>query len=123
MSTMTDTTERDKMLASLTSLLKQAESTDPDDALTTESPLSLEVSGKYVHVLFSWGGPSTEFLAEFEDEQDAEYWFENPPRGGWFTRMDWGTREDVWVGSDDAERIMFAITRNPDELGEGSDES
>lgn len=117
MSTMSDTTERDKLTAALADLLARAESTDQDDALTNESPLSLEVSGKFVNVLFSTGGPHTELLAEYWSAEDAEYWFENEPAGAWFTRKDWGTREDVYISSHDAEKIMQAITRDPDEMG------
>ena len=118
MSTMTDQTDREKMAAALASLLEQAESTDPDWALTNETPLSLEVSGKYVNVLFSTGGPHTEFTAEYWDAESAEYWFENEPAGGWFTRKDWGTREDVYVAAYTAELIMQAITRAPETLEE-----
>lgn len=121
MSTMTDTTDRDKMRAALADLLERAKSTDPDDALTTETPLSLEVSGKYVNVLFSTGGPHTEFTAEYWDTESAEYWLENEPAGGWFTRKDWGSREDVYVAKYTAELIMQAITRDPDEMQEADD--
>jgi hypothetical protein len=116
---MTDTqTDREKMAASLASLLERAESTDPDWALTNETPLSLEVSGKYVNVLFSTGGPHTELTAEYADAEDAEYWFENTPQGAWFTRMDWGTREDKYIGPHDAGSIMQAITRDTEGLEE-----
>lgn len=115
---MTETqTDRDLMRAALQGLLERAQSIDPDDALTSESPLSLEVSGKFVHVLFSWGGPSTELLAEYGDAEEAECWFENEPAGAWFTRKDWGTREDQYIGPEDADAIMQAITRDPAELG------
>ena len=105
--------------AELASLVERAESTDPDWALTDESPLSLEVSGKYVNVLFSTGGPHTEILVEYEDAEAAEYWFENEPRVAIFTFMDWGTREDVTVSKWDAEKIMSAIVRDADELSGG----
>lgn len=123
MNTMMDKhpeTTQGEMISALESLLRRAESTNPDDALTNETPLSLEVSGKYVHVLFSWGGPSTELLAEYADAEDAEYWFENEPAGAWFTYKDWGTREDVYIGVHGADAIMQAITRDADELGESS---
>ena len=122
MSNMTDQTDRDKMTAALAYLMERAESTDPDSALTNESPLSLEVSGKYVNVLFSTGGPHTEFTAEYWDAESAEYWFENEPAGGWFTRKDWGSREDMYISALDAGLIMQAITRDPDEMGAGEDE-
>ena len=115
MSSMTET-DRDKMTAALASLLEQAESTDPDWALTNESPLSLEVSGKYVNVLFSTGGPHTELTAEYDDAEAAEYWFESDPQGAWFTRMDWGTREDQYIPRYQAATIMQAIMRDRDEL-------
>ncbi len=108
--------DRDKMWQALEYLLARAASTDPDDAITGETPLSVEQSGKYVNVLFSTGGPHTEFLAEYWSEEDAQYWFESVPAGGWFTRKDWGTREDVYVGNLDASRIMDALSRTPDEL-------
>ena len=117
MSSMTET-DRDKMTAALASLLERAESTDPDWALTNETPLSLEVSGKYVNVLFSTGGPHTEITVEYDDAEAAEYWFENDPQGAWFTYMDWGMREDKYMGRRDADSIMQAILRHPDELGE-----
>lgn len=117
MNSMTDTTtDRDKMRGHLESLIERAQSTDPDEALTSEAPLSLEVSGKYVNVLFSTGGPHTEFTAEYADAEEAEYWFENEPRGGWFTYMDWGTREDEYVAGHIAQAIMAGILRDPDEL-------
>lgn len=122
MSTMTDQTDRDKLHAALRDLLERAESTDPDEALTNESPLSLEVSGKFVNVLFSTGGPHAELLAEYWDAEDAEYWFENEPMGGWFTRKDWGSREDVYLGAEDAYSIMRAIARNPEEVGADTDD-
>lgn len=118
MSTMTD---RDKMTPALAHLMGRATSTDPDDALTFETPLSLEVSGKYVNVLFSTGGPHTELLAEYWDTESAEYWYENEPAGAWFTRKDWGSREDVYISALDAGLIMQAITRDPDEMGAGED--
>ena len=119
MSNMTEaTTERDKMREHLASLTERAASVDPDWALTNESPLSLEVSGKYVNVLFSTGGPHTELTVEYDDAEAAEYWFENEPQGAWFTYMDWGTREDVYIGRSDAYSIVQAILRDPDELGD-----
>ena len=111
-----DETDRDKMRGHLTSLLERAGSTDPDWALTDESPLSVEVSGKYVNVLFSTGGPHTELTAEYDDAEAAEYWFENVPQGAWFTYMDWGTREDVYISRHDAGTILAAIMRDPEEL-------
>ena len=117
MSTMTE----NKARQDADHLRKRAESTDLDSALTNESPLSLEVSGKYVNVLFSTGGPHTEILAEYSDAEEAEYWYENEPQGAWVTHMDWGTREDVYVGPSDAYAIMQAIMRDPDELETGSD--
>lgn len=121
MSTMTNTqTDRDKMQGHLDSLLERAASIDPDWALTNEAPLSLEVSGKYVNVLFSTGGPHTELTAEYADADDAEYWFENEPQGAWFTFMDWGTREDKYIGRQDAFAIMQAITRDPESLDDES---
>lgn len=122
MSTMTNQSDREKMTAALASLLEQAESTDPDWALTNEILHEVEVSGKYVNVLFSTGGPHTEFTAEYWDAEAAEYWFENEPAGGWFTRKDWGTREDVYIGAHDAAAIMQAITRDADELEADTDE-
>lgn len=122
MNSMTErTTDRDKMRGQLASLLERAESTDPDWALTNESPLSLEVSGKYVNVLFSTGGPHTEVTVEYDDDQAAEYWFENDPQGAWFTYMDWGAREDQYIARYQAASIMQAIMRDPDELGEADD--
>lgn len=108
--------------AQLASLIERAESTDSDWALTNESPLSLEVSGKFVCVLFSTGGPHTEILVEYEDAEAAEYWFENDPRVAIFTFLDWGTREDVTVSKWDAEKIMAAIMRDSDALAEDEDE-
>lgn len=118
MSTMTETDTRDQMRAALRDLMERATSTDPDDALTFETPLSLEVSGKYVNVLFSTGGPHTELLAEYWDAESAEQWYDSEPAGAWFTRKDWGSREDVYVSALDAGLIMQAITRDPDEMQE-----
>lgn len=99
-------------------LVERANSTDPDTALTGESPLSLEVSGKYVNVLFSTGGPHLEMLTEYIDSEDAELWFEQEPRGAWVTFMDWGVREDVYIGPARAGEIMRALARDPEELEE-----
>lgn len=118
---MDENERRDLLRESLASLLEQAHSTDPDYALTGESALSLDVSGKYVDVLFSTGGPHTEITVEYADADEAGYWFEYEPVGGWFTRMDWGTRDDVWVGQEDATTIMRAVARTPDELDEDGD--
>ena len=112
-----ETTARDRMREHLSSLLERAESTDQDWALTNESPLSVERSGKYVNVLFSTGGPHTEITVEYDDDEAGEYWFENEPQGAWFTYMDWGTREDVYIPRYDAQKIMQAIMRDPSELG------
>ena len=123
MSTMTDTNkDRETMRKALDSLLDQARSTDPDWALTNESPLSVERSGKYVNVLFSTGGPHTELLAEYWDDESAEYWFENEPAGAWFTYKDWGTREDLYISPQDAGLIMTAIMRDPEEVGQDGDD-
>ena len=123
MSTMTDTNkDRETMRKALDSLLDQARSTDPDWALTNESPLSVERSGKYVNVLFSTGGPHAELLAEYWDDESAEYWFENEPAGAWFTYKDWGTREDLYISPQDADLIMTAIMRDPEEVGQAGDD-
>lgn len=120
MSTMSDTeTDREKMQGHLSSLLERAESTEEGWALGNEAPLSLEVSGKYVNVLFSTGGPHTELTAEYSDAEEAEYWFENEPQGAWFTFMDWGVREDKYISRHDAYAIMQAITRDPRRDGGG----
>lgn len=120
MSTMRDADrDRGKMHGALADLLERAASSDPDEALTNESALSLEVSGKYVNVLFSTGGPHVELTAEYWDAGAAEYWFENEPAGAWFTYKDWGTREDVYIAPREAESIMQAITRDPETPGEG----
>lgn len=119
----TETENRQKMRDHASSLLQRAASTDPDDALTSESPLSLEVSGKYVNVLFSTGGPHTEMTAEYEDADSAEYWYEVSPVGAWFTYMDWGVREDMWLGAGHTELLMVAIMRDPENLtGEEDDD-
>ena len=115
--------DREKMHEALARLIERAESTDPDEALTNESPLSVEQSGKYVNVLFSTGGPHTEITVEYTDEESAQLWFENEPVGAWFTRMDWGSREDVYFDRLDAYEIMQAITRDPDSLDEEGDDT
>ena len=113
----------DKARETVKSLLERAESTDPDWALHMETPLGVERSGKYVNVLFSTGGPHTELLAEYWDEESAEYWFENEPAGAWVTYKDWGTREDLYISATDAATIMRALGRDPGELtGEDEDE-
>lgn len=112
---MTDT-KLNKAEETARTLTERAESTDPDWALTNESPLSLEVSGKYVNVLFSTGGPHTKITVEYDDAEAAEYWFENDPQGAWVTFMDWGTREDKYIGRYEVAGIMQAITRDPSEL-------
>lgn len=109
-------TELTKVNETVKSLTERAESTDPDWALTNESPLAVEVSGKYVNVLFSTGGPHTEITVEYDDAEAAEYWFENDPQGAWVTFKDWGTREDVYVAPYVAGPIMAAITRDPESL-------
>lgn len=103
-------------------LVERAQSTNPDTALTNESPLSLEVSGKYVNVLFTTGGPHLEITVEYADAEEAELWFEEEPRGAWVTFMDWGVREDVYIGPSRAGEIMRALVRDPEELEEGDED-
>lgn len=110
-------TEPRKVDETVKSLTERAESTDPDWALTNETPLAVDVSGKYVNVLFSTGGPHTEITVEYDDAEAAEYWFENDPQGAWVTFKDWGTREDVYVSAYTAAGIMSAIMRDADDLG------
>ena len=102
----------------LAALVARCESTDPDEATTNESPLSLEVQGKYVDVLFTTGGPHFEVQLSYVDAGDAEYWFENEPNGGTATYLDWSESDVVRFGRYEAAAIAHAITRDPDELGE-----
>lgn len=97
-------------------LVERARSADPDDALHSQTPLSLEVSGKYVEVLFTTGGPHLEITVEYADSEGAELWFEEEPRGAWVTYMDWGTREDYRIGGSEAGEIMRALMRDWEEL-------
>lgn len=87
--------------------------------LSSDSPLSVEVNGKYVDVLFQTGGPHFEVQFEFEDSEAAEYWFENEPTGAVAHFADWGESDYCGVYADDAATILAGITRDPSDLTEG----
>lgn len=111
-----------KASEALANLLGRAENVFADEGMTGEDALSVEVNGKYVDVLFTTGGPHIEVQLEFWDSEAGEYWFENEPRGGRLTYMDWGEREDLAISAHDAFKLQAALMRDPEQMVERMDE-
>lgn len=102
--------------AALASLLERAENIWAGEGMTSSDPLSVEVNGKYVDILFSTGGPHVEIQFVFDDAEAGEYWFENEVRYGRLTYMDWGTREEIFVTGEQAWLIQSGLMRDEDDL-------
>jgi hypothetical protein len=102
----------------LARLLQRAESTVAGEGMTYEDPLSIEVNGRYVDILFTTGGPHIEIQLDFGYECGGAYWFEQAPERGRLDYMDWGKHEVAYLGSEEAWLIQSAIFRDPDDLEE-----
>ena len=89
-----------------------------ENGLTDESPLSVEVNGRYVDILFQTGGPHFDVQLTFDDAAAAEYWFENEPSGGVAHYADWGESAYEGMTRDEASAILAGITRSSEEMGE-----
>lgn len=99
----------------LASRVREAESVDPEIAMTYETPLEVTQSGRYVKIVFTTGGPHFEVLLELEDE--FEY-YETEASGGFATFLNWNESDVCLIGPYDARTILHAIWREPDDLGE-----
>lgn len=95
-------------------LLERCASTDPDEAVTWDDPLSIELSGKYVNVLFTTGGPHFEVLIELDEE--VEGFFEGTAIGGFAVYRNWFEGEACLMSVPDAQAILDAIMRDPEDL-------
>lgn len=98
----------------LESLLRRCASADPEEAVTWEDPLSIELSGKYVNVLFTTGGPHFEVLIELDEE--VEGFFEGTAMGGFAIYKDWFEGEACLMSALEAQAILDAIMRDPEDL-------
>jgi hypothetical protein len=101
--------------------IERAEDTGPE-GLTSDDPLSVEINGKYVDILFCTGGPHFEVQVDMGDAESGEYWFENEPVGGVAHYANWGEADWCGFGSRDANLLILAILRDPDELDHDEDE-
>jgi hypothetical protein len=100
------------------SYLRDAESDDPENAMCDENALDVEVSGKFVTVLFCTGGPHFELLFEYEDAPSAEGWYEYSPQWAIAIYRNWGVADTRAVSAADARTIVNALERTRDDLYE-----
>lgn len=103
-------------------LLERAESRIVEEGMTHEDPLSIEVNGRYVNIVFTTGGPHIEVQLDFGYEGGGDYWFEEAPERGRLEHVEWFQEPEVaYFGSEDAWLIQSGILRDPDDLVELTD--